>query len=176
MRAVKVRSYMAEESSLAELRESVERHIAALEAQGVYDPRRVEFYSRIGPRREPTPEERAQQELKRKLEARFMFLNDFRDRLDDDPALLHFVDSIISNHVQAAEQRHRDRLHAALQEQASKYEAMLHQQQADSKVAERRQNTYSLSLTVVSSVAALIAGWLLSAISPVSALAHLLPH
>lgn len=44
------------------------------------------------------------------------------------------------------------------------------------KAAERRQRTYSIAVTVAVSVASLIAGWLLSAISPVSALTHLLPR
>lgn len=44
------------------------------------------------------------------------------------------------------------------------------------KTTQRQQNRYAIVLTVLSSAISLIVGWLLSAVSPVSALAHLMSH
>ncbi len=188
---------MADQAYQSDLREGLEREIAALEAQGVPLPwwwsslrqpepgtstpeqQRLPDTGRSGARpgsdaepfgvrgglpgtrpdyTPPSPEELARM----KLEARLMFLDGLRAQLDADPELLRFVDNVIGSQVQAAEQRQQERLHTALKEQAERYE-----------VLERQQNKSSLVLTVASSIASLIAGWLLSAVSPVSTLAHL---
>jgi hypothetical protein len=83
----------------------------------------------------------AQQRLK--LQTRMSFLVDLRQKLDDDPELFNFVDSMIANQV---------------------------------KAAERRQRRYSAIVTTGLSVVSLIAGWLLSAISPAATVAHILGH
>lgn len=70
--------------------------------------------------------------------------------LQEDPDLLQIVDHTLSKQIEAAEMR-------AI---------------ARAKADQRRQTIISACAAVVS----LIAGWLLSAISPVSTLAHLIGH
>jgi hypothetical protein len=167
---------LAEQGSLA-----AKRHLAARDAVlsfwpvgalGAFAGASAPTGAPTDTREEPSPEERARLALQTRLDARVQFLASFQRQLKDDPEALRFVDAMLSNHVGAAEKRQQERLHTALQEQAASYEALLHKQQADAKAGSRRQNVFSVAAAVVS----LIAGWLLSALNPVFALAHLLPH
>jgi hypothetical protein len=81
------------------------------------------------------------------LDSRTARLQQVNQLLHADPELLRLVDTSIFRHVQAAEQR----------------------QAARAKSTQRRQALFTVVLTVMS----LVVGWLLSAISPVSTVAHL---
>jgi hypothetical protein len=94
-----------------------------------------------------TDEEKASLKL---LQARTKRLRQLQTLFKDDPELMRIVDEMIGNQVKAAEQR----------------------QQAQAHVAQRQQTVFSVAFSVLS----LIVGWLLSAVSPVSAVAHLVGH
>jgi hypothetical protein len=85
-----------------------------------------------------------------RLQARAKRLRQMQKLFKDDPELMRIVDVTIGNQLKAAEER----------------------QQTQARLAQRRQTAFS----VVFSVLSLIAGWLLSAVSPVSAVARLVGH
>lgn len=108
------------------------------------------------------------------LNKRAQFLTELQVQLSRDPSLLNFMDSLISNHVQAAEQRQQAIFTSTLEEQAQKYEAMLTQQKVESEHSTRQQNRFSVIVTAISCVISLAIGWLISAVSP-SLVLHLAP-
>lgn len=108
------------------------------------------------------------------LQRRMRFLHELQDQLTEDPATLRFVDSLITNRIHEMETQQRTALANALTEQAQKYEAMLAAQKREAARATHEQNRFSVVVTVISSSLSLMAGWLISAISPLPLL-HVFP-
>lgn len=95
----------------------------------------------------PTPEEQAE---RKSLSLRIERLKQVQTWMAEDHLLERVIDEAIGNHIRAAEKR----------------------QLATFKITQRRQNVFAISI----SVAALIVGWLLSAVTPATFLAHLFSH
>ncbi len=127
-----------------------------------------------------TPQELAEQEARRqlwaerRLERRLNFLFTFHDLLDDDPALLSFMDGLIGELVSASEQYYKTQLQPALREQALQYEVRMQALAEDVRRMRRRLMGTAVLLTAAMSALSLIVGWLFAAGSHASAVMHLI--
>jgi hypothetical protein len=115
--------------------------------QPSYSPKKPAPGERSSPAAKRTPEEEAAAEAIRALSNRMQNLQQVLGLFHRDPDLMRLVDTSIQKRMQGAEKK----------------------QAAIARAAQRRQTIFTVVLAVIS----LAAGWLLSAISPVSTVAHL---
>lgn len=155
-------------SILQEQLTEAEESLHELPPRPSYSPKKPAPGERSSSAPKATPEEWAAAEKMHALTDRVMNLQEVLGLFHRDPELMRLVDASIQKRMQTAEKRQATLAKTTLEKQAAIAKETLEKQEAAARATQRRQTI----ITVILSVVFLVAGWLLSAISPVSAVSQ----